>query len=925
MSSFNLIKKVKHNKNQEDPISLKEYMLFTDERHSNKYVLFKFFNSLNQNLKYIKFEVFQYDQDNNIVEKTVIEYDKINANGIDWFVPNAKMIVNQNCEDIIVKVIYAKFESLKWEDDKLVPLLISSDNGICKPQKPIKKRKNKKYIRVKNIKNRNKIKSTKIFTGVLSLILMALIVVSLVYTTLTSENFSDGSINYRAISDETAEVVSCDSTAKNITIPKIVNNYLITKVADNAFKDSNITSFKSLANNFTIGENAFENCKNLVDIELNNVSNIGNLAFYKCKSLTKVDSENTLSVGKKAFAECLDLKEVNFPNAKIELEAFSNDFSIKNFVFGSTEVDYFYKLFAIDEINGFKLDKISTNMKYISNRFFIDSCNVNEINFSNSDIYIEYGALEPLNIKNYTSPETIEVLNGVIVGVDEYSTRLYLSKEVIDDRNSDDSLFEEFLLKHAEQYTSLEFASNNIDIDRDLLENFSNLNTLIFKEDIKVDINVLKACPNLTKISIETSDIDALADAVPYLESLTILGKSRVLSSFEKFHNLREIFISKEFGYMNSYIFNNCNELKRITIPNIYGIMIENLVLVEEIIILNSSTNDSLSRDLLYNLPNLKYLVLPNNINYCGENIISFCPKLSEITFPNSIVSIRSNVIGYGCDSLKKVTAPMAFKNGAVSYMNFNSSYLYTEEMVITKVDYMSDEVFLSCNNVKKLTILGDSDSHIPYSALSNFTELNYLKIDFEIESLANIFRKIPLTLKTVDLASKSVKFYLFGGAYNIENIILRKAIEIENGTFNNLDNLKNLYLGPNLSYSIPTIKELDSLWLSDKLNVIYGSDMTYKSTNNYIEYYKNIDYDDHYYTLVIDGYEVKLNKLIISDISDLDILKYYKHVDGNYIDFTYSGKYKFEIYTDDDFSNKVTSYYFAEAESKLYIKRVPA
>ena len=67
MSSYNNIEKIKYTKNQQDVVALKEYIIFDDEMKKDKHIVFKFINNLNQNLYEIKFEVCQYDENENLI------------------------------------------------------------------------------------------------------------------------------------------------------------------------------------------------------------------------------------------------------------------------------------------------------------------------------------------------------------------------------------------------------------------------------------------------------------------------------------------------------------------------------------------------------------------------------------------------------------------------------------------------------------------------------------------------------------------------------------------------------------------------------------------------------------------------------------------------------------------------------------------
>ena len=80
----------------------------------------------------------------------------------------------------------------------------------------------------------------------------------------------------------------------------------------------NITSLKDITampeRSFTLGANAFYECKSLQSIDLKNATAIGKQCFYNCQNLIVTDLTNIKELGGKAFYQCPSLGEINLPN-----------------------------------------------------------------------------------------------------------------------------------------------------------------------------------------------------------------------------------------------------------------------------------------------------------------------------------------------------------------------------------------------------------------------------------------------------------------------------------------------------------------------------------------------------------------------------------------------------------------------------------
>ena len=94
MSLYNNVTKIKYTGNLSDLVALNEYIIFQDDKAKRKYIVFKFTNNVTQQLLGMEFEVCQYNAEENLIEKSVVIYNKFLAGAEEEFVPKAKLRVS---------------------------------------------------------------------------------------------------------------------------------------------------------------------------------------------------------------------------------------------------------------------------------------------------------------------------------------------------------------------------------------------------------------------------------------------------------------------------------------------------------------------------------------------------------------------------------------------------------------------------------------------------------------------------------------------------------------------------------------------------------------------------------------------------------------------------------------------------------------
>ena len=188
---------------------------------------------------------------------------------------------------------------------------------------------------------------------------------------------------YTLINNNTAyEVTSCSKLVTgDMVLEDTYRGKPVTRIADNAFKGTRLSSI-TIGNNVTyigdsafytgtrltkvvipdsvtyIGEKAFQGCRSLEEIRLSaNITEIKDNTFAYCEVLGSIAiPEGVVSIGESAFTGCRALTEFKIPESTktIGARAFSEDTAVEKVTLGSNIDSFgefaFYKCTALKEI-----------------------------------------------------------------------------------------------------------------------------------------------------------------------------------------------------------------------------------------------------------------------------------------------------------------------------------------------------------------------------------------------------------------------------------------------------------------------------------------------------------------------------------------------------------------------------------------------
>ena len=145
-------------------------------------------------------------------------------------------------------------------------------------------------------------------------IVLTLLSIVFSVTLMGQTTFTKDGLSYTVIGGNNVSVKKTQEIV-NLVIPSQVENgnttYTVTEIEENGFFQTNNLRTVSILASVTIGNSAFGNCGNLLEVEGENVTSIGNSAFQGCSSLQSILLPSVTSIGNSAFQSCGNLLEVD--------------------------------------------------------------------------------------------------------------------------------------------------------------------------------------------------------------------------------------------------------------------------------------------------------------------------------------------------------------------------------------------------------------------------------------------------------------------------------------------------------------------------------------------------------------------------------------------------------------------------------------
>ena len=297
-------------------------------------------------------------------------------------------------------------------------------------------------------------------------------------------------------------------------IKKVIINYGITSISENAFKHCTALKDITIPNSVTsIGGSAFYNCPSLTSITIpDSVTYISDMVFDSCTSLTSITiSDSVTSIGNYVFSNCTNLESITIPNSVTSIggSAFYNCPSLTSITIPNNVTSIgnyaFYKCESLTSIT------IPNNVISIGGDAFL-RCTL----LSNIDVSIDNS--------NYSSKD------GVLFNKDRTELIYYPAG------------------KSSSSYT---IPNSVTSIGYDAFNSYTSLTSITIPDSVtSIGNGVFCNCTNLESITIP--------------DSVTSIGES----AFENCTSLTSITIPNSVTSIGYYAFYDCTSLTSITIPN---------------------------------------------------------------------------------------------------------------------------------------------------------------------------------------------------------------------------------------------------------------------------------------------------------------------------------------------------------------------
>ncbi len=213
---------------------------------------------------------------------------------------------------------------------------------------------------------------------------------------------------------------------KDVKVPKTLRGKKVVGIDSKAFSGRDITSVVIGGNVKTIGENVFQNCKNLQSVDLGaSVEKIGTMSFADCTALTEVKFSPVLKeIGYMLFRNNTKLTDINLNG--------NANFKVVDGVIYNSDMTVIYETLLSADLSSYSLPKTITELKPMA---FYGQGELKSISLNSGIKFIPDGCFSMCTgLTELTLPEGVSSVGKlVIVGSSITTIKIAKSVKVIDD------------------------------------------------------------------------------------------------------------------------------------------------------------------------------------------------------------------------------------------------------------------------------------------------------------------------------------------------------------------------------------------------------------------------------------------------------------------------------------------------------------
>ena len=642
--------------------------------------------------------------------------------------------------------------------------------------------------------------------------------------TVLNDSYTKGNDTFYYIikSDDTAEIIGCETTSTELTVPEEIDGYTVSSIGDYGFaKCSTLKSITIPKNIKTIGKYAFDGCTGLINATIpTTVSSVGDYAFNNCTGLKNVTiSEGVESIGKGCFYNCTSLAEAVVPDTAkyVGAYAFYNCTSMVNATIGTTTE-------SIGECTFYNCEKLETvvigySVKSIGNYAFYN-CGLSKVTIPSSTKYI--GKYAFANNKFMTK---VTHKKGVVI-IDEFAYQNCTSLETVTLPTSleiiSKGVFQNCsLLKTANLPSSLKTLGSYA------FDNCSSLPTVTIPTGVTaINDCTFNKCTSLATVTINSNVTSIGFDAFRECAFSAIILPNTVETikggAFRGCAKLTKIIIPDATKTIGEAAFFDCTELSEISVADSLECLGDSALknnnnLTAKIRYLSGTVTDS-----LFEKQGISHAVLDENILKIGNSVFAYCYKLNDITygdkkaadgeflFSDKVVSL-GNEIFKDASLLKNLIIPDTIETiGPNAFYNSVEGGYHTQNVTVTFY-YVGGNIAADILKEQKIShiVVNDNIKSIGNNAFNSITTLETVSLPDTVTTCGDVFAETSgnvtayfrgvdgtidkdvykaklsgLTYLVFDKNIKTIDSYSFANASTVKGVIIHNTDMIKDHAF---------------------------------------------------------------------------------------------------------------------------------------------
>lgn len=644
--------------------------------------------------------------------------------------------------------------------------------------------------------------------------------------TVLNDSYTKGNDTFYYIikSDDTAEIIGCETTSTELTVPEEIDGHTVSAIGDYGFaKCATLKSITIPKNIKTIGKYAFDGCTGLINATIpTTVSSVDDYAFNNCTGLKNVTiSEGVVSIGKGCFYNCTSLAEAVVPDTAkyVGAYAFYNCTSMVNATIGTTTE-------SIGECTFYNCKKLETvvigySVKSIGNYAFYNC------------------ALGRVSI-----PSATTVIGNFAFAKNGNMTRTTLRKNLM---TIGDGAFKDCGL-----LSSISIPTTVTSIGNEAFENCTSIAYVTIPTGVtEIKKRTFSNCSSLANVAIkgevtsigESAFLNNAFTAIQLPETLKTIGSS----AFKNCGKLEKITLPNNTANIGNAAFLNCSALHLVSMPDSVASVGQNVFFYNDDITVEIRKNSGTVADKLLAQQGVHHVILDENISTIGKNVFDSCYELSSVTYGNESVKsgeykLSKSIKTIGSEAfkdnplLRNLIVPDTLETiGDNAFYNAIQSGYHCKDVTVT-VYYVNGEIAANILNSQYVShiVVNDNIHALGEKAFFNMPVLETISLPDTISAVgANVFanpgKKVMATFRGVDgtidasvydgKTSGICYIYIEAGIKNIGKNAFANSDTIQGVVIVNTDMIGNraFYQGTALNYvEISCCDTIDDYAFSD-------------------------------------------------------------------------------------------------------------